>query len=228
VKNVLTFVYHEGRGDLLAMTTTTQSNDTDQKHGNKHRDKNNRRDRRTSGQQPVLRRSAADLVATPPRGYTCSVHELEPDNKSRKRTRLLILESEYGWKFVPFMTVRVEKTAQTAGADISVLDDFDIIPSNIIESGIEVNLLSDDVLLNLAALAAEYRERQKTIVPAHKRPVVHRPFERKLAGINIEEEDEMAKKNAAASATKPHTQSKPVEPRKPTRNESSWWFAAAC
>lgn len=205
------------------MTTTSSHTDSDKKKHHHHHDKTNRKERRTAA---PIRRSAAELIATPPRGYTCKVHELEKETTARKRARLLVLESENGWKFVPFMSVRVEKNARTAGADIAVLDDFDIIPSNIIESGIEVNLLSDDALLNLAALAVEYRERQKTIVPAHKRPFVQRPFEHKLAGIHIEENDDMAKKKIAASTTKPRVQPKP-EPKRPVRGEA-WWFAAAC
>ena len=208
-------------------TTTNQSADSDKKHH--HDRKSNRRDRRNGapGQPMVLRRSAAELCATPPRGYTCKVMELEPETKARKRVRLLILSSENGHKFAPFMTVRIEKSAHTAGADISVVDDLDILPSNIIESAIEVNLLSDDALLNFAALAAEYRELQKAIVPAHKRPIVQRPFEQKLAGIHIEEDEDMAKKKTvSASATKPRTPKQP-EPKRPGRSESSWWFAAA-
>lgn len=201
------------------MTTTSSHTNSDKKK----QDKTNRQQRRNSA---PIRRSAAELIASPPRGYTCTVHELEnKESTARKRVRLLVLESENGWKFVPFMSVRVEKNARTAGADIAVLDDFDIIPSNIIESGIEVNLLSDDALLNLAALAAEYRERQKAVVPIHKRPFVQRPFEHKLAGIHIEEND-MAKKKKQETA-KSHAQPKP-EPKRPVVRGEAWWFAAAC
>lgn len=211
------------------MTTHVQST-PDTKPDNKNKD-NRKHHHRKEQRQPVqdrrsLVRSAAELVNAPPQGYTITVHELDPNSaNARKRPRLLVLQSENGWKFLPFMSVRLERTARTDGANITVHDDLDILPNNIVESAIEVNLLTDDALLTLGGLVSEFRERQKSVVPAHKRPFVQRPFERKLANMQIEEEVDMAK---TKSVEKVKEAKEAPAPKKQVSRPTDWWFAAVC
>lgn len=209
------------------MTTPTAQPSDNNKHRHHGKQQHGNKDRRPQQQQPQMRRSATEIVAQPPRGYTASVHELDTDTTARKRMRLLVLASENGWKLLPFMSIRIDARAVTAGANISVLDDLDIIPANFIESAIEVNLISDDSLLALATLVAEFREKQKTIVPVHKRPFVQRPFEEKLSRIHIEEDD-MTKKNNGHKAAHKTPPPPATKPRRTITVRDSWWLAAVC
>lgn len=215
------------------MTTTSTQPDSDKKHHHHDRKQQHGKDRRP--QQPI-RRSAAEIAAQPPRGYTVKVHELEKDTGARKRIRLLVLESENGWKVLPFMSIRIEKNARTVGANIAVLDDLDILPANYIEAALEVNLVSDDALLNLATLVEEYREKQKHVLPAHKRPFVQRPFEDKLPRMlgqlsvetMAEEEEDMAKKKTTEVKTSAKPAPAPAQPRtKKASISDAWWYAAS-
>lgn len=212
----------------------TDANKHHDKKGNRGNNKDRRHQRPQHAAQGQLRRSAADLIKTPPRGFTVQVFELEKNTDSRKRARLLVLESENGWKVLPFMSVRIEKRAQTTGSNISVFDDMDLLPNNIVESAIEVGLLSDDVILSFAEVLTELREKQRTVVPAHKRPFVQRPFAAKLAGLEIEdnstgeEEDEMAKSKVATKSVAKHSQTQPKTPKKVVAPRDVWWFASVC
>lgn len=222
------------------MTTTSPEQQKSERHQKPHHHHGGHKDRRHDhgNHNPPLRRSAAELVKQPPRGYTVEVIELEQDKDARKRTRLMVLASDNGWRFLLFMSIRVPKQMSTEGGPITVIDDLDILPANIVESAIEVNLLTDDVLLSLAGHVAEFREKQKHVVPQHKRPLVQRPFEEKLA-LRKEEEEDMAKKTAAAKAAAnhnnskskaQHTESKPVARPQPRGRayRDAWWWAAAC
>lgn len=210
-----------------AQPVVDNKNNNTNKKQHPHRHERNA-PRNANANRPQLRRSVNELVAQPPNGYTVTVHELDPNaGQAKKRVRLLVLESDNGWRFLLFMSIRIDRTTRTEGATLMVNDDLDILPTNIVETSIEVNLLNDDALQTLSGLVSEFRERQKTVVPAHKRPFVQRPFERKLANMQIEEEEDMAKKSIEKAGAKQELKVL-SSPKKTSAHNSDWWFAAAC
>lgn len=160
------------------MTTTTSTH---------HRKAPARKDRRQNPQHnnshnnhntAAPRRSAQEFCKSPPRGWTAEVLELDDNVEARKRIRLLVLKGDYGWRVLPFTTVRVMKKTQTSdGTTIEVADDLDLLPTNIVEGAIEANLFRDHPLQMLVETLADYHAKQMVYPPPHKRPLVQHPFE---------------------------------------------------
>lgn len=185
-----------------------------------------RKDRRQNQQRnnqshtAAPRRSAQEFCKSPPRGWTAEVLELDNDMDARKRLRLLVLKGDYGWRALPFTTVKVMRKTQTSdGSTIEVADDMDLLPPNVVESAIEVNLFRDNPLQVLVETLADYHERQRVLPPPHKRPLVQHPFEalrhlelrnnnesnnNELNRQPIREEEDMAKSKPVKSPAKDH------------------------
>lgn len=138
-----------------------------------------RKDRRNNNPHTAApRRSAQEFCKSPPRGWTAEVLELDDNTDARKRLRLLVLKGDYGWRMLPFTTVRVMKKVTTSdGSTLEVADDMDLLPTNIVEGAIEANLFRDHPLQTLVEVLADYHAKQMVYPPPHKRPLVQRPFE---------------------------------------------------
>lgn len=161
------------------------------------------------------RRSAQEFCTHPPRGWTAETLELDNDPEARKRLRLLVLKGEYGWRVLPFTTIRVmKKTTTSDGSTIEVADDMDLLPPNPVEQAIEVNLFRENPLQVLVETLADYHMRQAELPPPHKRPLVQHLDEDKLRKVAMQlrsderervhqrEEEDMAKAKPVKSSAK--------------------------
>lgn len=131
-----------------------------------------RHERRQQQQRPT--KMAAAFCEQPPRGWTAEIEETPCDREARKRLRLLILKGDYGWRVLPFMTVRIPRMVDGA----EVWEDLDLLPNDIVGCALEVNLFSEKPLTSLCETLAEYNEKQKGLPPPHKQELTQRPFEK--------------------------------------------------
>lgn len=167
-------------------TTTNNTNGAHPPRVNNR--KNSREDRRRNNNRPHqqhARQSATDLTKSPPKGWTAEVVEFEADPDVRKRLRMLVLRGEYGWRVLPFVTVRIAKKTTTDAGVIEVEDDLDILPRNVLEAAMEINVFREDTLTKFCESLADLAERQAALPPPHKRPLTQRPFE-VLEGMSLD------------------------------------------
>lgn len=158
------------------------------------------RPQQSQSQQPV--RSAAEIVKNPPRGYTVELVELSADIEARERLRLMVFQSENGYRVLLVETRRVpRKTTTSDGSTIETVEDFDVLPPNPLGSAVKANLLPDNVLEALFVKLVDVHQLQLKVPPPHERPI-NRPFkdEKNTEAImaisrKIRERDEEARRN---------------------------------
>jgi hypothetical protein len=152
--------------------------------------RNDRRERRDQGGRS--NRKAEEVMQHLPAGWTAQVLELDPEGTKdvRTRVRLMVFENpDRGWKVLPFMTIRTPRRMQVEGengesSSVEVMDDMDILPTNILEVALPVSLFQHDrVLEDVTVHLHELAKKQAALPPPSKRPLTQRPFGMQLAKI---------------------------------------------
>lgn len=114
--------------------------------------------------QAIVRPSTAESVSKYlGSGWEVEVREVDPRQTPRSRMRLLIIRGPQGYRMLPFMTSRVARTVRTEHGTVTVEEERDFLPSNLMECCLNASLFWEDSLQNLVEEMADVQAMQAAL-----------------------------------------------------------------
>lgn len=114
--------------------------------------------------QSLARPSTAESVGNYlGHGWEVEVREVDPRQTPRSRMRLLVIKGPQGYRMLPFMTSRVARTVRTEHGTVTVEEEVDFLPNNLMECCLNASLFWEESLQNLVEEMADIQGLQAAL-----------------------------------------------------------------